>query len=56
MDNIFDDTGIWLGDLEVPSSSGGSLFHDFGVVLYNFGLILWMAAFILCLQEAKTAT
>lgn len=54
MDNIFDDIGIWLGDLKVPSSSRGSSFYDFSIWFYNFGFILWMVAFILCLQVAKT--
>lgn len=56
VDNIFDDIGIWLGDLKVPFSSGGSSFYDFGVVFYNFGFSLWMAAFIPCLHEAQTTT
>lgn len=56
MDNIFDDIGIWQGDLRVPSSSGGPSFYDFRILFYDFGFTLWMVAFILCLHEAKTTT
>ena len=53
VDNIFDDIGICLSDLKVPSSSGGVL-HSMVSVFYS--TITWVYSMNACLHSLPTCS